>query len=680
LIFLGDVSQSMIDKTQNQPTFCNNIKNTNKKVFATFGNAYKNRSLEGCAFTLALASYPSNDNICNTNNVRITESNYITKGLDLNSVNEVYTAAKDVKINYGSSTASAHCDPSAADVPTGLYSVVTVSNRGTFWGLDTPSAFKDTGWTLFERAVLLTTGDNVWNVTFFTIPGKITAGKAFMLFAKVKSLAKPITEGSVAVTLDESPLGDLNYVNETGYWENRALAIQTDGYLKVSATDGSAEQLVRAGDLDVRILSGSYMPGKPYSMKANVLFQNNPTTADVKYRVWDSGLAVLYEGTMKYLGGTYYADLNPSSADDLILEVTAGNDTLSGGSFKIIRPQNATGISYTITPAEWVMTATTPGSETMTFTIAAGNELTGLSVEKSGELANYVTLNTSATAENVAVGKSTTFSAKLDWSGLKEGERRGEIFINSDQFSASVPIKLAYFKLTGDWMEAEPKVAKVSAPAGKTATYKIRLVNTANLPMSGIKVMASGGLTGMVSFVAPPYYINASSSKEVELLFDTKNKEQGTYTGVITFTSALGRAEVDTTFEVTPDISELLDTLQTDWDNELARLTEGGAQLSPTAAQLSQSINTTVEDARAALAQGDYTRANSLYRSAAASLEDLKKERKQADWGWLTYLVILAVLAGGGWFGWNYWKKKKAEKKKKPELPKAEESYRTEYY
>ena len=681
LIFLGNVSDTVTDKTKNQSAFCTNVKNSNKKVFATFENAYKNRSIEGCAFFLALASYPDDDNICNTNNIRITETGYITKGLDLNSVKEIYTAAQDVKINYGTSAASAHCDPSADSVLTGLYSVVKTSARGTFWGLDKPSKFTDTGWTLFERAVLLTTGDNVWNVTYFTIPERISAGKTFMLFATVRSLARPITAGNVTASLDGSALGTLTYVNATGRWENRALTIRTDGMLTVSAEDGSAEGQVTAGDLDVRILSGAYMPGKPYSAKANVLLQNNPVSGDVKYRLWSKNLTVISEGPMKEVANTYYADLTPGDQGELILEMTADVLPYSGGAFKVIRPQNATALSYSITPAEWVVTATKAGSETMTFTIATGSETTGLRVDKSGGLANYVTLNTSGMAQNLAAGQSTNFSAKLNWAGLSEGERDGELFIDSDQFSASIPIRFAYFKLTGDWLEAEPKVVKAAAPKGKTSTYVIKLVNTANLPTTGLKVTASGDLAGAVSFAKLPYYINASSSKDAELLFDTKGKAEGTYTGLITITGALGKAEIDASLEVTPDISELVGELETDWNGELGRLTEGGATLSPAAAQLSQSINSTVSDAKDALAKGDYTTANRLYQSAAASLEDLKKEKKQEGLGWLFILIFLVILGAGGYFGWNYWKKRKEEKAgKKKELPKAEEQYRTEYY
>jgi hypothetical protein len=677
LIFLGDVSDSMTDKNKNQSAFCGNVKSAGKKVFATFGSAYKNRSFEGCAFPLALASYPADDNTCPTSNIWVTEQNYITKGFGINDIKDVYTSAQPAKLNYGQSTASAHCDPSADSMPTSLYSVVLTSGRGTFWGLDKPSKFTDTGWTLFERAVLFTTGDNVWNVTYFTVPSKVSAGKAFMLFADVRSLARPITTGEVNVSFSGAPLGELAYNNATGHWENRALTIQTNGALTVNSEEGLGTQQMQAGTLEVRIISGSYLPGQPYSAKAQVYAGGAQSTADLNYRLLDSKLSVVFQGTMTYLGGTYYADFTPGDLGNLILEVTAANGPNTGGAFKLLRPQNAT-VSYSITPNEWVITAVKPGTGTMAFTVSGG-ELTGLTAEKSGELADNMIVNVNSTG--VAAGAAAKITAKIDWTALKEGEHTGEIFVSSDQFSATVPIRFAYFKLTGDWLEAEPKVIKVAAPTGKTGTYSIKLFNTANIPTSDIAVSASEQLVGLVSFAKEPYYINQSGSRDVTLVFDASNLDAGTYSGTVTVTSSLGTADVVAELDVTPDVSQLLGTLETDWTGELSRLTEGGATLNPTASQLSQSINETVAGAREALASGDYNKANTLYQSALSSLEKLQKEQKASGTDWLLILIILAVLGGLGYFGWNFYKKnKKKPEEKKTEMPKAEEGYRTEYY
>ena len=679
LIFLGDVSQAMTDKTKGQPAFCNNVKNSGKKVFATFGNAYKNRTLEGCAFALGLVNYPSDDNICKVDSLWVTETGYITRGFALNDIKGVYTAAQDVKINYGTSGASAHCDPSAADVPTGLYSAVAVKGGGTFWGLDKPSKFTDTGWLLFERAVLLTTGDNVWNVTFFTIPEKATAYKPFMIFAKVRSLAVPITEGSVNASLNLVPLGGLSYSNATGYWENRALTTPAGGELTVSAEDGSSTKTMTAGDLDARIISGSYTPGAVYTVRAQPLLLGFPAVADMRYRIWDSSLTARGEGDMKRSGSEYTANITLAGPGELIVEVTAQNVSLTGGAFKIIRPQNVTVPGFSVEPSEWVVTATKPGTDSFLFTITAGTDITGLSAEKSGELADRMTLSTTGLPQILQAGKTASFLAGLDWTGLSEGPRTGEIFVNSDQFSTTIPVRFIYVAVAGDWLEAEPKVIKVSAPAGGTSAYTIKLVNTASYPTTGIKVEASGDLRGAVTFAKEPYHVEASGKKDAELLFDARGKTEGTYSGTITVTSSLGQDEITADLEVTPDIANLLDALDDGWQAELLRLSEGGAQLSPTASQLSQNINTTLSDARAALAKNDYTTANTLYQRAAASLDDLKKEQKQGV-SWVVILLVLAATGVLGYVGWQHFKKKKKEEKKKPELPKAEEQYRTEYY
>jgi|GEM_PF-6822807 len=679
LIFLGDVSDAVVLTTQSQPSFCNNVKASGKKVFATFGNAYVNRTTNrvGCAFSIPLVVYPKDDNICSDTSIKVTESNYITKGFDLDSLINVYTDAKPMKVNLGEATASVHCEHLYQE-QTGFYSVIKTSDAGTFWGLDTPSVFTSDAWLLFKRAVLYTTGDDEWNVSFFTIPNTVSNGKSFMLIANVSNLAGPVKEGQVNAVFGNAVIGTLTYNNETGYWENRDLSISSDGLLNITAEEGSAQQAMQAGTLEPKLVSGPYIPGRTYSAKANIFNKGLPATADVKYKVWDSNIKLLGEGSMKNIGGTYYADMSFSDVGNLIFEVTARNDTLSGGYFKILRPQNAT-FGYSVSPSDWVITATKPGSDTMTFTITPDNDVTGLTVDKAGMLANQMSFDTTGMKSDIPAGNSTSFTAKLDWSGLGEGQRTSELLIDSDQFSTAVPITFAYYKLTGDWLEAEPKVAHLAAPKGKNAVQTITLKNTANLPTSDIKVTGSNGLAGAVAFTSVPYYINASSQATAELTFYTTGKKEGTYSGTVTITSSLGTADIATDLTVTPDLSGLISTAQDDWQNEIARLTEGGAQLSSSAQQESDQLNATLTAAQTALAAEDYATANSDYQEALTSLSALKMEQKSSGTNWLVIILVLMVLGAAGYFGWNFYKKKKETAPEK-EAPKAEDQYRTEYY
>ena len=472
----------------------------------------------------------------------------------------------------------------------------------------------------------------------------------------------------------------MEYNNETGYWENRALSIATDGILLIEAEEGSVEERIDAGDLDVRIVSGSYVLGKSYDVNAKVLFQDISWVADVKYKLWDSELNLVAQGAMKQKDDVYTAEVDLNKSEQLILEVTAQNSSLTGGRFKLIRPTNVTTFDYTVEPGKWIVTATEPGSETMVFKIDASSDISGLLVEKGGGLSNFITLDTTMMESDLVAGDSTEFRATLDWSSLSEGEYSGELFVGSDQLSAVIPVHLYHFAIAGEWLEVDKKVLKVEVPKGRSTEKLIRLTNLASLPTTGIKLSASGELTDIVSFAREPYYVNGSESKDARLLFDAATLTEGSYSGTITITSSLGDVEILANMEVTPDIDEMLDTIENEWQVALNNLTAGGAELSEEAAILSELVSGNITQARVELAAENYAEALEYYNDAEKSLNELKKIEPPFGLDLLIILIVVVIIGAGAYVGWRFLKKKKKKKKKEVELPKAEEQYRTEYY
>jgi len=682
LIFLGDVSQQMVNLSSPDRTdFCNRLwatQNQSKKMFAAFLNARKKGDILGCAFDpLGIVSFPADDNSCTDKQTGlfVLEDTYVTRGFARNQVVQIYNASQDVWIHGGTQQLAASCDPPAAGLNTGFYSTVAIMDKGTFWGMDKPSQFTDNAWKLFDRTVLLTTGDNVLKVDFFTIPELVTANKTFMLFAQVTGLAGPVKNITVTASADSVPLANLTYSNVTARWENRALKVGNDSRLIVSTLDGSASLPMKAGELDVQILSGNYQPGL-YTVRVR-LGPEAGTGATVKYRIWNSNLAAVRQGELQLIGGTYKGDVDLSDLGDVTLEITATTaDGKSGGAFRTIRSQvlNTTGVG--IDPASWVVTATKTGTEKMSFKLnSPGANLTSLKLSKIGTLAPQLSLDVSGVPEKLWAGGSATFSVTMDWSSLPEGAYSGEILVDSDQIGLSIPITLNRFNLLGDFMTAQPDMIGVQVTSGGKGTTSLNLSNSANLPATGLKLSMAGELAGHVSIYNNPYFVPAYGSATIGIAVDTSGLNEGTYSGVLKVTSSLGEAEVVLNAIVGPEIGQLIERLETDYATLIAGRTIPGNLLG-----LSQNVNSSLEQAKLAAARGDASSATNSFRAANASYTQLRTELLKPPGLPIVPILVLLVAIGAGVWYYLKRKKEKEEERKKAKLPEAEEKYRFEYY
>jgi hypothetical protein len=688
LVFLGSVSAQMVNTSlSDRASFCSNLlaaQGNGKKIFATFLNSRKKGDILGCVFTpLNIVSFTADDNTCSVkqNGLWVMEDSYVTRGFARNEVVQVYNSSQDIWIHDGEQQLAASCDPPAPTLGTNFYSAVTVTEKGAFWGLDKPSQFTDNGWKFFDRAVLLTTGDNVWNVSFFTIPGLVTANRTFMLFARVTTLAGPVTTGTVAINADAASLGNLSFNNQTGQWESRQLKIANNTRLNVAAAEGSASIPVKAGELDVQILSGNYQPGN-YTIRARLMHGQDIVAGTASYRLWNANLAVIKEGQLRPVDSVYKEDVTLADVGDVILEVTATTgDGLSGGTFRSIRSQPANITGAGILPDSWVVTATKPGTENMTFRLSSpSTNLTGLVVSKTGAMAPYIALDLTGFTERLDARSTDKFSATFDWSQLPEGTYSGELMVDSDQISFSIPVTLNRFNIIGDFLTAQPKVLGIQVPSGGRGTASLTLSNKASLPATSLRLSMAGALAGRVSIDKNPYIVPARGSADLGIAVDANGLAEGTYSGIMKVISSLGEEEIVLNVIVGPDVGKLVEQLENDYSSLLE-----GKKVPTGLLGLSQSVNSSIEQAKDALDRGDLSVATNAYRAANASFSQLQTELAKPPpfdvVPILVGLIVIGAIAAGVWYYLKLRKKQEEERKEKAKkLPEAEEKYRFEYY
>ena len=692
MIFLGDTSSNASGSSSQQ--FCDvglgSAVSQGRKLFATFGAARKSGDLVGCALrgnTMIVGAPDPNG--CDSTLVTVTQSGYMTTGWPVDSTFQAYNSTASMAVSDGSGWVAASCTIGGV---TKLWPVLATGTRGTFWGLDTPSNFASDTWTLFDWAVIYTMGDNVWTVNAFTVPELPTAGQPVWVAAHVFDRGNEVSTGTVSQFLSGRPAGKLGWYSSAGAWLNRSLILPVGTTLAVGGDQGTATLTTRAGNVSVNIMSGNYQAGK-YQIRAEVKSGASPATGTVSYRIRAANLTVIASGEMEAAGGVYQSDVTLGSWGDLVLEVNARTSADTGGSVKTITSAKALkqGTDWLIDPAELQLSATLAGSESVTFTLSAiTSGITGLHVSGAGQLAGSIIVD-AGIPTSVDSGDSISFNVKMDRKDLAKGQYTGSLLVQSDQFSAEVPIKLAYLSIPGNWISVQPQQWTVIIPAGKKATQTFSVSSKALYASSAISVSPSAGMA--VSVKKKPWWIPAGGAGSVELEVDASGMVEGTKKGTVTITSSLGSAELPVTITVTKDLSGEKDRIAAAFAEAQTSLSQitwtDTAELQAKAA----AISTNLSQFDAAWDAGDWTAAKSALDSADGDLSDLQAAIEKIGQPFPWDLVLIAAgIAGAGvaaFFGYRWWMKrhKKAEAKKEEEekeieeeMPKAEDRYRTEWY
>jgi len=356
LIFLGDTSYRTANVSGDRDRFCGNVSlvTADRKVFATFINAYMNgTNTSGCAFSpqLTMVDFSvSTNNTCGAtatpSNFRKLAEGYITSAMASEPV--LYTANSPVKI-HGPASPSVPVGwiGMACPNPTGVFSVLSTSSKGVFWGMEKATLFTNDAWGLFDRTIWDVLGETGWVVTPYLIPSTPTTNGTALVVAKVTERGQLIGASNIVNFTLGSMNGSLTYQN--GYWLGGSVAMPPAGAytLDVKGWDasmmrGSSNQSVTVGTLNVAISSGDYMPGQDYTIIANVTNGSEVQPTTVYFSIWNTTnwTRMISNQPMALSGNQYTAAVLGSETarwvGTLLIEVTAGNATLSGGSYKYV--------------------------------------------------------------------------------------------------------------------------------------------------------------------------------------------------------------------------------------------------------------------------------------------------------------------------------------------------------
>ncbi|MEM5804593.1 MAG: hypothetical protein QXU82_01965 [Candidatus Aenigmatarchaeota archaeon] len=676
MIFLGDASDSVLNKTQS--AFCGNIIASGKKIFATGSNAYIGNETTGCAFRAGLASYSDEDNVCTADNVFIRSSNYVTKMYNLNSIVKAYATAAPMYIHSGPTWIGVHCDPPGSKYQTETYSVMNLNDKGAFWGLGDAASLSPEGWQLFDRALIYTMNDSVWSVATKTIPEHVSSGEKFIVASRIYDRGQPVTTGNVTLAINDRPSGNMAYNPNSGQWEITSEGITADSTIRVVALEGESRLSLKAGNISVRIISGSYQPGN-YTLRATA-----SEDATLTYRIWDSKLGLKREGAMAKEEGSYQAVVAMGDWGDVILEVDATANGKEGGAMKKVTKGEAVvfGTGYRIAPKEWVASATKETTTVQKFRIISmSSAITGLNVRVGGSIGGRLSVNTTGMSTSLAPGEETSFTAEISTNSLEEGYYSGTMIVDSEQTYYVMPVNFTYSKVAGDFLDVSPTEWSVVVGAGREAAGKFTLKNLANFPASGIGYSFTGDLAGMATAPEEPYYVPGLGTAEA--VIKVSGLSEGAYEGGITITSSAGTAKIRAVVRVTKDVFSLAEQALGELDAIDASLGQIGspAQL----AGRSLDLRNRLRQAENYWSAGEFAAAEEAYNSAVPELAKLKEDTDimlhQPPYGLIAAAAaVMIAIAAGALFLRKRAKKKPEEKKEEKYEAPEEGGYRKEFY
>lgn len=681
LIFLGSVSEDILNRSKYRNDFCKNIDESKRKLFASFLNTFKSGDIQGCAFDWNCIGKIEDNNTKTSKDIWMTQTDFITKNYDLLNPYNAYSEETAIKVHNESGSIGVHRGE-------GFYAALTACEQGIFWGLDKPSKFTNVSWDLFKRAVLYSMNDHLWNITMFTIPEYPNANQSFWVFAKVFDRGVEVKEGNIA-----SAFGDIEksmaWSNETGYWESRSMEITGSGKLKIKTDGGDLEKDIKHGALNIDIISGVYIPGQTYTIKANI------ADGTAAYKIWDSDLEIRKQGELKAKDGVYTADVQLGSWGELILEVDAVSGERVGGSFKKISSTEAVKMEeFIITPDKWKTSAKEPGAESKAFTIkAVGREIKNIEIEKSGLLTGNLLIDTSGMQASLSNSTETSFKVVLDYSKLEEGAYDGKITVKAEGLLFDIPIELNYWVISGDFLRSEPATWSETVSIGGSTEKTFSLINNAPFPTTNIKVNASDELKGFISVLEKPDFIDGDSSEEIKIKLDASGMEEKTYYGTINVESLYGSAEIAVRFEVMEDISDRFESIGSRLESWGYKISEAKAWANMGKQQsLLDKLNTSLTTASKLWNQKKYTEAKARLEEMQTDIDALEEmaadipEKPPFSIVTVVIIVVVLIIVGvAGYFGFELWKREKERKKKEKEkkgkiVVRGEERYRTEYY
>lgn len=717
LIFLGDVSEPMTNISAESlgGKFCkfvfyaNDAKSVRrgKPIFSAFGNSFVNvtsysygcgaqemfppetKTVCGGGTCSQALVYPINNNLCEKHIFKKQKDGYITSGIP--SVVSIYTGDATAKITNKSQTfpttlqadvwLADECQPSGgSQLDYFIYPTILTTNKGVFWGPDTPSKFTNTTWKIFDRAILFVLNDSSLNASFFTIPETPSSGEKFFIIADVKDRTRTSENATSYIWVGDAKIA-LNYDNVSAKWIGRDASSSktlTSQFYAISG-DGLKEmnisKEISAGVIKVNILSPLVNQNKTL-IRAEI--SNSGAAVQVVYKIWNLNYSLVSSGGLSLKEGIYQANASVGETN-YILEIDARDSSGKvGGAYREVSESRKLepNQDFILTPNEIYSSHSAGKTITQKFILkAVSSDIKNLRILKSGPIANDISVDMSNASFSINAGNETFFSVSINANNYQTGTYRGKFVVDAENLNYEIPIEIIIDPLVkgSDWLGANPKSWRASIPKGNLQTKTFNLVSLGIYHAGDIKFEATGDFKNLLK-VPDISFIKAHSEVPVELTLDTTKLSEGSHKGDIQISSSIGNEIISVDINIVGDFSNQIEELKTNissLESKIAAFNSTGADL--------VKANAALEEARQAIElvenkwkNQDYEGAKASIPAAQAKLAALEKEVSEIREPFpIIYVVVLIILIIIVFIVLKFRNKigEIFKKKKKPEIP-----------
>ncbi len=588
MIFIGNVSLSMVNGSQNQFAFCGNLNSklsANRPLFSAFSdNRIQSGGIRGCALYTAsflplVKFFGADVNNCTASSLKVKKAGYITEDYNVGDNVVFYTSPDEILVHNETNDgwfATVDCSPGG--LPVKLYPAINTSFKGAFWGLTVPQKYTADAWKIFEKTVRLVLND--------TIIRKLSESN----LTSDKDSYKPLETSRVdfytisqtsqanltVMKPDGSPefYGSLTQINSS-YWSKNysfpRVAANGTYMFQVSAAAGSDIGLFNKS-VDVipyKILATldktSYFVNQTILVSIqrtdsygplNATYVFNETAPDGKKTIISKVTtdSILFNTTYQIpsnaKGGTHLIDIYINDSD---------GRTLTKELSFIVKASNV----LSVNPPTWYQTVSLPGTLTKGFVI----NNTGDSAINSIDLTAYGNASMSLSLSFIGSlnsGETRNFTATVNV--LQPGRKSGTISVASEDSAFLVDVAIDFsLGASIDFLTATPTfLTEVTIP-DRTTQQNITLDNIGAIDGSGLVYNVSSDLAGIVSISNLPTVLSATSERQAIVNFNTAGKTPQVYSGQLTINSSIGSEVLTITVDVLGD-------LVSEADNQIASL------------------------------------------------------------------------------------------------------------
>jgi hypothetical protein len=368
LIFLGNVSKSMVNTSEDAGAFCGNVKTKffatpRKGLLSTFYDTWNNTTgkIMGCSFQLGnYYQWPYTDNQCNKKTFRILSNNsYHTEDFNSDQNYDLYTTAHTVKLLGKVNPGEVGVEYLPADCPTfdaeaGFYPVIDYYaidyypySKVAFWGLDNPSDFSSNAWTMFDKIIASVIGDDNWNITPIIYPTVATKNSPIWIIANISEGPRIVSNNLATAVYFTDGVTNGNLSFENNLWKNLTVNFDTLGLKNLqfstyskSGLRNSTTKGLYVGNWSVEIVPDSYSPGSDFIIFARFWSGTDPVIlTGASYNIVNlTDYSIIETGSLGCSNNecSVVKTNMPDWGDFSLVVFSMGSGTSSGGSIKTI--------------------------------------------------------------------------------------------------------------------------------------------------------------------------------------------------------------------------------------------------------------------------------------------------------------------------------------------------------